>query len=312
MNILAIDTGFAQTKVYTGNVQKIFPTAVARPATIFCKDIPSGGSRQYTINGKTLVVGYDALKSEVSQDYNLEVEDHIGIIPYLIAAAADIAGVDLAAVNVVVLGLPITDFVKNKSRLLDVMRNYTVNGVTYTFQIQIEPQAIGALTAYAHESAVMAEDEEGVILDCGGNTLHVVGYRGDEAQRDGTKVYDKRGVAEAAKKVSVILQDRTGHQYSLPQTMEIMRKGFVKHCGKRIELSAEISKILAEHFEELVRQIQTDFRESFDSKDKLILAGGGAKLLKEHLPDIWQDMIFVIAEPEYANVRGYYYAAKGA
>jgi plasmid segregation protein ParM len=312
MNILAVDTGFAQTKVYTGGNQVIFPTAVARPSNLDIVEVDdSKMSKQYTISEKTLVVGHDALKSSVTQDYNLEVADLIDNVPYLVAAAAALAGVDLAMVDILALGLPIGDFVKNKARLLKIMGAYNVNGITYSPRIIIVPQAVGVLQAYLRETAVKADDEEGVVLDCGGNTLHVLSYCGAEARREGSKQYLEKGVAVAAKTVSVLIKKKTGLELLLPEVMEIMRHGSLTLRGDRIDLSNEISKILVDHFSELVREIQTDFRKIFDRKDKLVLAGGGASLLKEHLPEIWQPMITIVADPEFANARGYFYIARG-
>lgn len=211
MNILAVDTGFAQTKAYTGDKQVIFPTAVSRPSNLDLVDVPDKkASKQYTIGEKTLVVGLDALKVEVSQDFNLEVTDLIDNVPYLVAAAAALAGVDLATVDILALGLPIVDFVKNKVRLLEKMRFFNVNGIDYSPRIVVVPQAVAALQAYHRETAVKDDDEEGAVLDCGGNTVHVLAYCGAEARREGSTQYDKKGVAEAARKVSVLIKKKTG------------------------------------------------------------------------------------------------------
>jgi hypothetical protein len=311
MNILAVDTGFARVKVYTGAKQAVFPSAVAQPPTIVCKDISSGGSTQYTIGGKTLVVGADALKPGVNQDYNLEVSDLIGIVPYLIAKAADVVGMNLAVVDVVVVGVPIEGFAVNKAKLINVLQNLTVNGVRYSLKIVVIPQSVGALAAYIYETATILPEEEGVLIDVGGNTVHILSYRAGEAQKEGTQQLSKIGFAEAAKKVGVVLTEKTKKHYSLPQVMEIMRSGgLVKHCGERISFADEINSILAAHFAELVRSIMPAFADIIEKKDRIVLAGGGAAFIKEHLPPEWQPMVVVMHEPEFANVRGYYRQAK--
>jgi hypothetical protein len=313
MKVFAVDAGFAQVKAWTGDKFVIFPTAVAKAAAGADQGVFGEGTKKYTIGDNTLVVGEDALIAEVNSDYNMEVADLMLNVPVFVAKAADLAGIDLATVEVLALGLQIPHFTQNRARLLEIMNKYTVNGITYTHdEVLIIPQAIGVLQTYLHETPFKKDNEEGMILDCGGNTLHVLGYRGAKARHEGTTTYEKKGIAAAAMKVRVMIQEEVGLQYSIPKTMEVMRTNkIVLFRGKEIDLSDKIDNILNDHFAELIRAVQTDFQMIFDTKNKLILAGGGAALLKKHLPDYWQDMSEVLYEPEFANVRGYYYYAKG-
>jgi hypothetical protein len=308
METFAVDGGFSQTKWFTGTKQGKFASAVAAPAEANSEFESS--VKKYTIGKRTVVVGNDALKSGIKQDFSLEVSDLIEDIPFLVAKAADEAGIDLLYTDTLALGLPITDFQKNKVKLIEIMSDFVVNGVRYTPAVKIIPQGVGAIIAYARESAVAKQDDEGILIDLGGCTAIVVSHTSYKATAEGTKQYDKDGIAAAAKILSPKLADKFKTQFTVVKIMEIMRTGMVKYRGKDHDLREMIDEVLTEHVNLLIHQILTDYSRILDGKDHLLLAGGGAKLLQQYIPEEWASMIRVLEDPEWANVRGFFYDAK--
>jgi plasmid segregation protein ParM len=308
--IFSVDAGFAQTKWYTGSSQGKFASAIAKPDTIVTAGL-GAETKKYTIGGETLVVGKAALTAGAIQDYDREISWLIDRVPFFVAHAATEAGIDFATIDTLALGLPISDFRKHRASLIERMTGFTVNGTQYSPRIQVYAQGVGALFAYAREGSSVRQDDQGLLLDCGGNTAICVQHDGYQVSAEGTRQYSKMGISVAAEKLCARLRETMGIEYSLPEAMEIMRTREVKNRGKRINVSKEVDEAITPHIQGLIKTISNDYSARLIKMDHLLLAGGGASLIKQNLPSDLCEMAIVLEDSEFANVRGFFRYAVG-
>lgn len=311
MEILSVDTGADQTKWYLPGKQGKFQSAVAHPVSIMTSGLGIE-EKKYTCSGKTYVVGSSALNPLCKQDYTRDRSFFIRKVPFLVAKAADEAGIDLASVKTLVLGLSIINFRENSKILQEMMSDVEINGIRYNQRLVVIPQGVGALHAFAKEKHTNKNDI-GLVIDVGSNTCLVIAHNKYHATPEGSREYTAMGISRAAEMLSAQLREDYGLQCSLIETLEIMRNAVVVGVnGEYLDISNEIKHVLSSHAQTVVETLQTDFGQAIGRYNHLILAGGGANLLKQHFPDQWSKKTIVVDDPEFANARGYYYAAQEA
>ena len=313
METFAVDAGFAQVKWSVGTKIGLFPSAIAPPVTATTAGL-GGEAKRYTSNGRTYVVGDAAFEPLCKQEYERDIQWLMGKVPFFVASAADKAGVDLTNVEVLSLGLPIINYRENSKRLTEIMSDFEVNGTRYTPKVVVTPQGVGALYSYAYEYHHQNnKDDVGLVIDIGGNTAIVVSHKKYCAMAEGSQQYDAMGLSGAAESVVAFLRERRGIQYTLIEAMDIMRsKRIIGRNGKFEDISSDIDQVISDHFKILFGRIQQTYGQSLHHYNHLLLSGGGATVMRSHLPEEWTVKAIVIQDPEYANVRGYFLAAREA
>ena len=72
------------------------------------------------------------------------------------------------------------------------------------------------------------------------------------------------------------------------------------------DIGTQIDSVIDSYAERLLANLRSDYRDIIPELDRLVVAGGGAYLVGEALKKEYS-RVTVLAEPEYANVRGYAY-----
>jgi hypothetical protein len=295
---IAFDAGFGQTKLFTGSRTIITPSAVAKPGEMMAG--MSTTADIYTYNGKCLVVGETALRPGLYQDYELSVDWLLAHVPFFLLHALDKAQVDIANIDTIITGLPIAAF-SRRDEVVAILNNMGIPNVITV------PQGVGALQAYVHEYASRCHpDDEGLVIDIGANTVITIAHNGYQADAMGSNQMNEMGIMAVAKTLQGVFKAMTGSEYSVIEAAKAIRTHEIKSKGQRIDVSAQVEAALNNHVETLINSIAIRYKQSIDRLDHVILAGGGAYLIRKHLPQDWP--VVVLEQPEFANVRGYFRA----
>lgn len=306
-NDFILDVGQAQTKFRVGNKQGKMPSAVAPEATIAGGDFAGADGRQ-TVDGRTLVVGNAALDPFCKQIYNRNMDWLIEYLPYLFAQAAKEAGIsDLTSISTLSTGIPIDNSHEWEAKLIERMNTAKIDGNQHSFKIVVTKQGVGSMIACRCEQNGLHDNDRGLVIDVGGNTVIIVSHNRWVPMRAGSKQYNTSGLSVAAESLRMILESVNGKKYTLIETLAIMRVREVSgRAATEININNEIDKVLSTYAKGLVAQISQDYGEYMGALDHLILSGGGAAVIRPHLPQDWPKVI-MLEEPEFGNLRGYAY-----
>ena len=295
-NIVAFDNGFGQIKLYAGSQALVAPSAVAKPGEMMTGMATT--AEIYEHNGKKLVVGETALRSNLHQDYELSVDWLLAHTPYFLMHILDKAKIDIGSIDTLITGLPIAAF-SRRDEAVAILKSMGIQDV------RIVPQGVGALAAYTHEYASRCRpDDEGLVIDVGANTVITVAHNGYQADAMGSNQMDEMGIMAVAKTLQGVFKALTGSEYSVIEAARAIRTHEIKNKGQRIDVSRQVEAALNDHVSTLVGSIATRYKQSINKLDHVILAGGGAYLIRKHLPTDWP--VVMLDQPEFANVRGYF------
>jgi hypothetical protein len=301
---IAIDTGYSFVKVKTGDKTFKFPTAIAvkgPTSTNFIKE-----ERVYDFHDKLYRIGEDALHYD-NRIYARDIEFIIKHSPLLVAHALELAGLKECPKELRV-GLPIENFSSERKKFQQRLSKFVVSGKDYAFEkVVVIPQGIGALSDYFSE-AKPSSTENGFLFDVGFNTVISLRYINMAAVQEGSRQYDQFGISRALESLATRIKNKSGMQFDLVGVNQVFQDKKIKGvAGAEIDVTGMISETMEEYLEMLMNRLRDDFGRHFDASDRLIISGGGAYYLKNSIPEKYKKIVYCPEEPEYANVRGYYY-----
>jgi hypothetical protein len=301
--IAAVDVGFDGTKgLFTGIPEPIrIPSAVAapRPAEDFGT---GGGQRVFVLDHGKYVFGQDALDPGSKQIQSLDTDWLLKYMVGFICASAAKAGADLLDYPTLSVGLPIKAWKLHANYVREKLRTFICNGITYAFdRIDVRPQGVGVLGHHGELGA--PANECGMVLDIGGNTVLVVRYNNLRPVGTDSHQYDGAGVLEIAQSLMPLLEGMAGgHKVTMVKAMQAVIVGRFWQQ----DISTHVAEAKKAYSEKLLNNIRSDYGNIIPELDRLVVAGGGAYLIGEALKNEYPRTI-VLAQPEFANVRGYAY-----
>jgi len=174
------------------------------------------------------------------------------------------------------------------------------NGETYRFdRVDVRPQGVGAL-GY-HTSRGASVEENGLVLDIGGNTVLAVRYQNLKPRATNTRQYNGMGVLSVARSLAPLLSSLSdGCKVTEIRAMQAVRER--KYRGH--DIGTQVDSAVKLYSERLLANLRADYKDVIPDLDCLVVAGGGAYLVGESLEQEYQGTI-VLPEPEFSNVRGY-------
>lgn len=306
MIVLALDSGFGDQKWKTDKKKGKFDTAVAVASKSSVEFGDSAKVETYDFNDKTFVVGAEALLHD-NTTYSRDVSYIIKYAPLFVAKAIKDSGIKNP--DLLVVGLPLGDWISRREELTERLSTFIINKKTYNFEgkILVVPQGVGILTDYKSEHPEEVESESGYVLDVGFNTAIMLRFENGVAKEQGSKQYNEMGISRALEQLQAFVSKNHGIHLSSIEAKDVFLKGFLKAgYGQKIPLKSTIDEIIEEYMEYLINTVQNEYDRHFKTADKLVIAGGGANLIKDHTPEKYKDLIFVPDEPEFANVRGFF------
>lgn len=298
--ILAVDIGFSSCKCKSGDNIWKFPSHIAttRDNCVELGDKIPG----YIWQNKRYIVGEPDNVSTEPGKYSRDISFLIEYGPLFIAQA--ISKCDKTP-DILALGLPLEQFKSHRVKLRDSLSEFSVDGKSYKFNIKIFAQSVGALAEHISVNNPPS-DEDGFVIDIGFNTALVLRYQGLQARSNGSNQYTQFGISRALEALGATIKNSYGEALTPLELNAACQNGYIRRFGERIDVSNIAKEAISNHISTLLTTIENDYGRQFVKSDRLVLAGGGATHLAEHLPAKYREFATTLQNPEYANVNGYW------
>jgi plasmid segregation protein ParM len=318
--VRAIDVGFGNTKFVIG-------LGGGRATEIRCASFPSRAypsardpSKALGSEGrKTFAIPIDGLYYEVGPDVMLAADafrateihgDYIETPQYLALARGALRMMRLDAVDLLVVGLPVTAFAAKKAALEKLMTGrHDVGGgrtvVVHKALAMAQPN--GALIDYAtqHGKVEAMEHEQSLVIDPGSRTFDWLVARGMKLSHKQSYSVD-RGVSNILQLIADDITQEIGQPYTNLDGIDwALRTGKSLTVYQRqynpTRMRPMVEIIAKDAVAAMMRRIGGAF-----NVQHVILAGGGAFLFKKAVKQAFgTHQVLEVREPMFANVRGY-------
>lgn len=313
--ILGFDQGFSAVKVSSAYGEFKFANAVQevnQSGNLFTAGI-SSVNNIYEYNNKKYIVG-DKAGAGSKVDYYRDIKYLMNYAPVMLAAAIDklkehnIMNNNIDALSV---GLPLEN-INYMNEYKERLRSFVVNGVVYNFnKIFVYAQGVGAYADYIYNwgKGNITHDEKGFVWDIGENTMILVAYEGYSVKKDGSRQFDKQGISAIYDLIREKVRQRIEREPSITDLRNILSGKTIKSFGDNIDCQDIVVPAVKQYLETTYMSILDKYKEQFSRCDKVILAGGGSRILAPYINNVFKKGNFYITapEPEFSNVRGYRY-----
>jgi hypothetical protein len=318
--MLAVDLGYAQVKGRAGDKTVKYASVVGNPSVFNLEDdysqMDAGiGRMEIVYKGTTYLAGYGALKYTSNARLTLKADksnSDTNVVKFLAAAGALGVQGDVS----VVTGIPIFQYQTQKDALMASLMGafvFQYNGQPYRIEVKnvkVIPQGAGVYYSLVIEDGKIVRQDLAVsrvaIVDCGSNNTNIISM--EQAK------YDARTSGTLGTGVWAIfseLQRRINEKYQvfykLTEVETLAKMGYMDLYSQHILLDDVIRQSVEPVAQELIEgftAIVGDYRKLTGG---IVLAGGGACLMKKHFAqEFGEDIITVADDPEFANVNGYY------
>jgi len=315
-NVLALDAGFGDVKICLDQKFSKELSAIAK-----LEDNPGFKDENYIeFENSKYYVFSTAAKLPISKQISINnYEDLKFATPIYIKAIELKYGIKVEKLCV---GLSIAmnnyaeDFKKHIS---------THSGIDIS-KIYLLPQGVGSKIAYTaynldFEDSTMRKDRRSqnyIGIDIGFNTVDVFQCIDNKLSINAIKGYENYGLISVAKKL-IEETNSKGIPINMSVAKEILSTFNLRYRGDTYNFSDFLTKEITNYIVELFKFIESQFNESIDRMDNILLVGGGAALIKSFVEyssvrDLLKSMygegfIIIPNNPEYYNVLGYYYYA---
>lgn len=300
--MIGIDVGFGDVKAVYLEKDEIkylkIPTAV-KYAGANSAGISENGI--YSFQGKEYLIGEQARYGAFSTRSYDFLKRYSGLFVYHVLKTLNI---DHEKVGI---GLPLNWYSK-KDDFLKELSATVVNGELLKFEPVLFPQAVGVLMDYRKniKGEIKPDtDKDGIVLDIGYNTVDILCFEKGAAVRSDSATIDKFGISRIIVELSDIILKDFSFQLSEQETKEIFISGKLKLYGDEKDMSEVIRSLIEKYFEELMHTIESRWESRLQRSEVMLLAGGGAVTLREHMPSSLSKIMAVPVLPEFSNARGY-------
>ncbi len=238
-------------------------------------------------------------------------------IAKLLAGIALISDDDLIQIEQLVLGLDISKYNTYKDQLINTFADKKFEFFKHRKKIEIKinnaiavPQGIGAYWDQVFDLNGKIVNERFLsgrygLIDIGGRTVD--GFIADESEPlRGTKIGFTSGLSEVFKEAV--------NELEIDIPFNILEKKYIEGQESVFWIDREynIREICENAIKRLAERIYTEVRYVWDRKidraKSILLCGGGAKLVGNHLVDLFNKEVIVVTNPQFSNARGYYKA----
>lgn len=318
--VRAVDVGFGNTKFVTG-------VGGGRVSDIRCASFPSRAypstrdpSKSLGSEGrKTFAIPIGGLYYEVGPDVMLAADafrateihgDYVDTPQYLALARGALRAMKVGAIDLLVVGLPVSAFAAKKAALEKLMTGrHDVGGgrsvVVHKALAMAQPN--GALIDYAtqHDKVEAMEHEQSLVIDPGSRTFDWLVARGMKLAHKQSYSVD-RGVSNILQLIADDISQEIGQAYTNLDSIDwALRSGKSLTVYQRQYNPARMRPMVEIIARDAVAAMMRRIGGAFNVQH-VILAGGGAFLFKKAVKQAFSaHQILEVKEPMFANVRGY-------
>ncbi len=305
---IGIDIGYGNTKLVTAANWSSFSSLVGNFEEGI--NIPDFGGRPLEVvdlGGEKYLIGETARKHS-TRIYSSRDRGWIASKAYraLLKFALQKCNLKEGDTAAITTGLPAAYFRTDKE-LLAALIAEVAEEARITAKVSILPQPMGAFFAQFF-------DEKGHVLDerlASGRVgiLDIGYYTTDLVTLDHLDIVDKQlgsiesGVSTALEAIKRDLYDAWQVNLDLHRTEEALRKGKVTVFGEERDITSIRNQRLKELAGEIESQARTIWGNAADL-GRILLAGGGAALLSEHLS--FYRHAKIVRDPAYAIANGFF------
>lgn len=328
MNVLAVDTGYSATKIYSetksGRKTLIFPSVIGQAE--FGEDFLGTTQDNFIAElslypGKIRNYGETAIRlnrgGEVSADRDMFTK-HYNPALTIAGIAKFMIDKETPAPNILVVGLPVNFYASQKQTLIDKLQGkhtvklYKINGsiahtVEFTLdEILVLPQGYGSYLSYALDrdgKKVADRIVPTAVIDGGEKTIDIVAADGRYIHTVSKSIPSSLDAVyhdlqrEIDAKYDDYLERSTIEQYIRSKTP------YITPNGEAVDLEEMRKQVLEKHLPEIINRIQMTVRAM--RPQKVLVAGGSGDMLYDGIKQVFptaekvESMIF-------SNAVGYF------
>ncbi|MNU26980.1 Plasmid segregation protein ParM [compost metagenome] len=319
--LVAIDDGYAQTKVYgerpDGTIGKYHMRSSVRPGRYGVGSISGDGFMGLYDTEEGPFTASEDVEAESTQFDNFHTSTMNRVLVNHGLVGAGYGGMEVD----IITGLPVADFfgpdgAKDETKIALKKANLQkpvqlVNGtdkVALLKNITVGCQAVAAYIDYALDdnlNEVADVDGAVAIVDIGGRTTDIAtvigGSRIDHA-RSGTANIGVLDVYKAVKQ-GIWTELKIRDDFPINVIDKAVRTGSIKLWGKPQDVSKIVADVVAEYEAKLTREIERRISTGA-AMNAVVFVGGGSALFKG-IKNTFQNG-YMSDDPEFANARGLY------
>ena len=319
--LVAIDDGYAQTKVYgerpDGTIGKYHMRSSVRPGRYGVGSISGDGFMGLYDTEEGPFTASEDVEAESTQFDNFHTSTMNRVLVNHGLVGAGYGGLEVD----IITGLPVADFfgsdgLKDEAKIALKKANLQkpvqlVSGsskVALLKNITVGCRAVAAYIDYALDDDLNEiEDVDGAvaIVDIGGRTTDIAtvigGSRIDHA-RSGTANIGVLDVYKAVKQ-GIWTQEKIRDDFPINVIDKAVREGFIKLYGQKQDVTEIVANVVAEYQAKLAREIERRISTGA-AMNAVVFVGGGSALFKDIAKTFRNGRM--ADDPEFANARGLY------
>jgi len=144
-----------------------------------------------------------------------------------------------------------------------------------------------------------------MVLDIGYNTVEVIIAKDGTPVRAECGMLDHAGISRICEDLRRYLQETASIDLTEQEARHALESKYCSVYGQPYNLKTQIAKLSENYATWLFHHLQDRWGKRMQRAHVFIVAGGGAHLIKPHLPDVYFRQIYIPPEPEYTNARGF-------
>lgn len=336
MKILALDLGNRQTKMKSEKIEKVFPSYYYKVRELGNRELLRGINDDHSTDDYVTARDSDETYAwgEILNAASPAIVETIGgtdrygkrkfkvLADMAIAKLASFGG-DKAPDVTIVTGVPTSDFnndatLGDLSKTLKGMHSVTIEGKPYSVNVVdaiVLPQSVGTIINEITDEHGNIEDSplaNGVVgvVDVGGGTV-LIDSVNQLALMDKGREQLNTGATKLYEDIKKEIERR--HPITVAQVENAVRRGVnnVYNWSPNNRDTEDITEIVMKQrrafTRDIVEKVSATYR-ALGSMQAILFTGGAANLLiaDEMHEELDRELIKFVADPEVANVRGFY------
>ena len=308
---LGLDIGYGDVKaVYRceGRLSMTkFPTAIAYAEQSVGELSEFTENEEYEYGSKRYLVGKQALFGAFSTRSYEFMKRYLPLFVFKIVK--DINARTGETVTEIALGLPLSYYTgANIKELTPLLERIEVGRTVLEPKVRFYPQGLGVLADYRlseYGSVNQQTDEDMLIVDIGFNTVDVVVAERGKIVKSESETMERHGVAKIVLALTKDIKSLMQIDLSEQEAKDVLCHGKIKLYGAERDLTELIRESSENYADWLMQEVRSKWAARIQRVERVIIAGGGAYYLKDHIPAEYHSITYIPDLPEYANARGF-------